>query len=169
MGKLMRSNKKYEEKDAIKNVINYVTRHNSRKSNEDLVGYGGHGVSDNDPEKMCAQMQAVENAYGIAKGKKKIFQTVYSMNQKEVAAMGNNNDAILQFASDCAEHYFRMGYQVVYAVHKNENNDNSGAYMHIHFAVCSVSFDEGKMYNESFRVNDANERMFDGYQLRYRA
>lgn len=168
MGKLMRSNKKYREKDAVKNVINYVTRHNSRKSDEDLIGYGGCGVSSDDPDKMCQQMQQVQSAYDLKEGKRQIFQTTYSMSREEVAAMGDNKETLLEYASDCAEHYFRMGHQVVYAVHKNQEGDGTGAYMHIHFAVCSVDYENGRMYNESFRVNDSNERMFDKYQKKYR-
>ena len=168
MGKLMRANSKYLEKNAVKNVINYVTRHNSRKSDEDLIGYGGYGVSNDDPDKMCQQMQQVQSTYGLQEGKRQIFQTTYSMSREEVAAMGDDEETLLAYASDCAEHYFRMGYQVVYAVHRNQEKDETGAYRHIHFAVCSVGYENGHKYNESFRVNDANERMFDNYQKKYR-
>ena len=81
-------------------------------------------------------------------------------------ALGWNVNAIMDLAQCLAEHYYRIGHVVAYAVHKSPNSDN-GSCVHIHFAVCAVNYMTGNLYHASKREIIATNLQFNMRQKEY--
>lgn len=140
--------KNYVNEEAVENLIHYITRSRINEQKEDLIGYGAVGICEYDPEAMIEQMKAIMELHGDMTGNRRMYHEFYVFTTEEILALGWNSSAILELARCMAEHYYRLGHVVVYAVHKNENSEN-GACVHIHFAVCGVSYMDGRLFQET--------------------
>lgn len=158
-----RRNGNYVNKDAIENVIRYITR---TRKNEDrgheLIDWGGMGVGCYaSPELVIEQFHYVQNAYGKADGRK-VYHEVLGFTEEEFDRMWRDYGLVYRIAMENASKYYSMGHQVVFAIHhapKDNGSRNSG--VHIHFVVNTVNFMNGKKWHTSFRQKYSREQGFN--------
>ena len=115
MGNLINISGKYSNRDAVDNVIQYITRtrDNEMRLNE-LRGLGGAGVGiDVGPQMMIDRFKHVQNCHGIGyRGGRRILHEVFSITDREFADMGCDMAAVNRLASELCLEYFRMGFQI---------------------------------------------------------
>ena len=158
MGKLIqRTRGTYVNDDAVENVIRYVTRTRPDEDRRnELIFFGGAGVSQ-ELEQMIVQFKYIQRTFrSNANLGKKIVHETFSFHQEEIQEL--DMDKLMKFAYRCAFHYYSLGYQVVYAMHYNENQD-----YHIHFAVNAVNYLNGKKWHSSMRDLAIRESIFNRY------
>lgn len=170
MGQLISKTKKgdFLNQDGVGNLIHYITRTRKDEKKNDLIGYGAVGLNMYDPNMMIMQIEQILQLREDMQAHKKMHHAFYNLTQAEVLALGWNGSTIMALAQDTAEHYYRMGYPVVYAIHQNEKSED-GACVHIHFAVCGVSFETGNLFQESRGELQATNRLFNMQQKEYEA
>lgn len=120
---LIMMNKSYHDTDALSDVIHYIYR----------VGYGycgGYGI---DPRYAAEQMQLVKTLWGKEQGRQ-IRHFILSFDQTESISY----ERAMQIGFDICRYY--SGYQSIYALHGDTSH------LHLHFAVNTVSYKDGKMY-----------------------
>lgn len=154
----------YTNDDAVEKVIRYITRtrKNEDRSNE-LIAWGGMGVGCYaTPELVIEQFRRVQDTYGMnVKGGRRIFHETLGIRDEEFERMWRDYNLVYQIAMKCAEQYYSMGHQVVFAVHhapKDNRGGNKG--VHIHFVVNTVNFITGRRWHTNFRQSDSREKMF---------
>ena len=82
----------------------------------DLIAYGGVGVTNNDPEQMVEDMLDVQAVYGQKKGRRMHHYT-YTVNREEYGKLGCCDEAVERLAKEMSkEAFFDHGFQVEYAV-----------------------------------------------------
>lgn len=155
----------YTNEDAVENVIRYVTRTRKNETRKDeLIAWGGYGIGwyGGDPELAIEQFKYVQDVYGInSRGGKRIFHEVLGIKDTEFALMWNDYGIVYQIAMDCAQKYYAMGHQVVFAIHhtlKDIPEANKG--LHIHFVVNAVNFRQGNKWHTSIRQSDSRQEEF---------
>ncbi len=158
----------YTNKDAVDNLIHYVTRtRRNEDRGDELVAWGGMGVGCyGGPELAITQIRYVQDCYGIeARGGRRMFHEVLCIRDEEFGWLAHSYGAAYQIGMGCAGYYYSMGFQVVFAVHhpKHKQPDSSIAnkWVHIHFAVNTINFRDGRKWHTSFRENYARERAFN--------
>lgn len=154
----------YVNSDAIENVIRYVTRTRVNESRADeLIAWGGCGVGCYAiPELAIEQFRYVQHTYGIqTRGGRKLYHETFNITADEFERLNRDYGVVYQIAAKCAEFYFSLGHQVVFAVHytKNEWTMNKG--LHIHFVINAVNFKTGKKWHTNFRESFCRERDFN--------
>ena len=126
-------NESYSEDRDIRNLITYIAGE-SKKSKE-IRYYGGRGVS-KEPQKAAKNIIQVQKHYGKA-DKRRIFHFV-------VAFPCDMDDAgLVKIVAENIAYMFSDRYQIFYGVHEDTEN------LHIHFAVNTVSFVDGKKLHQS--------------------
>lgn len=156
--RLLRVKGKYKNKDAVENVIRYITRTRVNESQEkasELVSYGGRGVSADSPENVIMEMEKVQEAYNKKSGRR-VYHEFYLLNDSDFESMGMDYETVQKFAHACAGYYYNRGYQVEYAVHKSHTY-----HIHIHFVYNSVSSVDGRKVKDYKGTLDAREKLFD--------
>lgn len=165
MGLLIEKNGKYCNKNAVENVVRYIIRErkNEDRRNE-LKGYGAFGVSEYlTPEVMIKQMNHVQEVYNIEKrGGRRIRHHYYLFNEMDNRFLSVHPEVAMRIAQECAQIYFNMDHQVVYAVHR----DAEGCF-HIHFCINAINFMNGLKYNETKRQLFTREKLFDEITRRH--
>ena len=159
MGNLINISGEYRNKDVVDNVIRYITRTRDNETRlDDLRGYGAAGVGSYvSPQVMISRFKAVQNSYGIEyRGGRRILHEVFSITDREFTDMGRDIAIVNRLASDLCLEYYRMGFQVVYAVHWDMEKK-----LHIHFAVNAVSYKTGKKINTFRKENWYRENRFN--------
>lgn len=154
----------YVNSDAVENVIRYVTRTRANESRADeLIVWGGCGVGCyTTPELVIEQFRCVQNTYGIqARGGRRLYHETFNITADEFEWLNRDYGVVCQIAAQCAEFYFSMGYQVIFAVHytKNERTVNKG--LHIHFVINAVNFKTGKKWHTNSRESFRRENDFN--------
>lgn len=148
----------YTNKDAVENVIRYVTR---TRKNEDrfseLVSFGGMGVTMlSGVEDVIAQFLYVQNVYNIEiRQGKRIYHEVFSLDEQAAFNIKYNMTILDAVAKECCKVYYSAGFQVVYAIHYDP-----GKKYHIHFIVNSINYKTGLKWHTNFRQNNGRERIF---------
>lgn len=156
--RLLRTKGKYKNKDAVENVIRYITRTRENENEEkasELISYGGRGVSADSPENAIMEMEKVQEAYNKKSGRR-IYHEFYLLKDSDFEAMGKNYEIVKKFAHTCAGYYYNHGYQVEYAVHESKKK-----HTHIHFAYNSVSSIDGRKVKDYKGTLDTREKLFD--------
>lgn len=154
----------YTNSNAVSNVIYYVTRTGKRADRADeLQGYGGCGIGIYDnSEDIIQQFLCVQNCYGIKnRGGRRMYHEVFCLDDEEFNGIGCSVTILNQIAMECAKIYFDLGHQVVYAIHHEIEKK-----WHIHFAVNSINFLNGKKWHTGMRESTGRERRFNEI-LRY--
>ena len=111
MGVLIRQNLKtgqalYTNEDAIEKSIKYNTRTGgSKEGMDDLIAYGGVGVTNNDPEQMVEDMLDVQAVYGQKKGRRMHHYT-YTVNREEYGKLGCCDEAVERLAKEMSKEAF---------------------------------------------------------------
>lgn len=137
----------YKTKESLYNVLQYIVR-----ESESL---GGCGISILSTDSIYYEFENVKKIWGKeADGKRQVKHFWVTFGRKEI-----NYKMLLQIAWTIAEYYGKR-YQVLYGVHTNTDN------LHIHYAINTVSFVDGKMlsewYNEFENLqNEINEIVRD--------
>lgn len=122
---LIMINKSYNDEEALHNVIGYICRGG--------YGYiGGYGV---DPRYAAEQMQLVKQLWGKEQGRQ-VRHFIVSFDRAEFVSY----EKIMQIGFDICRYYHK--YQSVYGLHGDTDH------LHLHFAVNTVSYKDGKMYAE---------------------
>lgn len=162
MGMLMQMREgNYTNKTAMENCIRYATRTRVNEERQDeLIGWGGMGVGCYTvPELAIQQFCGVQKVYG--KGGRKLHHEVFNLTSMEFERLGCNYDYVYQIAARCAEYYYFMGYQVVFAIHHARNAQKGNKGVHLHFVVNSVNFMTGGKWHTGMRESYVRERMFN--------
>ena len=124
MSVLKMMNKPYNDNMALRNVVTYVLD----------PGYGFIGGYAVDAYNAIAQMQYIKEIWYKNKGRR-IRHFILSFDRSEYIEI---DDALVLGYKICQ---YYQEYQSVYGVHTDTDN------LHIHFAVNTVSFIDGKMYS----------------------
>lgn len=122
---LIMMNKPYNDKEALNTVVHYVCR----------GGYGfcgGYGV---DPRYAAEQMLLVKKIWWKEQGRQ-VRHFILSFGKKESIGY----EKVMQLGFDICQYY--ADYQSVYGLHQDTGH------LHLHFAVNTVSYKNGKMYAE---------------------
>lgn len=151
----------YKNTDAVENVIYYITRSrkNETRANE-LIAVGTAGVVCNtSPEAYIRAFKMVQDYY--SKGNimgRRIVHEVYMLHDSELQLLDNSYKNIYKVALCIAQYYFQQGFQTVFAIH------NDGLrHIHIHFAINSVSYLDGKKYHSAVGELQKKKSIFDQY------
>lgn len=132
MAYLKMMNESYFNQDAVENVIYYITGHSL---------YTGSATTSIVPGECIFQMYQIKALYGKMGGRQ-IRHFILSFNSAyECIAFEELQLLGAQIAS-----YYDMTYQVIWAIHKSKNQ-----HWHIHFAVNTVSYIDGRMYREGYK------------------
>ena len=120
---LIMMNKPYNDGEALETVVHYVLRAGS--------GYcGGYGVDLNYP---VQQMQQVKDLWGKDHGRR-VRHFILSFKRSESIGY----DQAMKLGFEICRYY--ADYQSVYGLHYDTGH------LHLHFAVNTVSYRDGKMY-----------------------
>lgn len=154
----------YTNEDAVENVIRYITRTRKNEDRADeLIAWGAMGAACYDtPELVIEQFRYVQGVYGMRERGRRIYHEVLGFREEEFERMWRDYGLVYQVAVECAEKYYSMGHQVVFAIHhapKDGEGVNKG--IHIHFAVNTVNFLNGKKWHSYFREGFNRERDFN--------
>ena len=122
---LIMMNKPYDDEEALPAVVNYVSRGG-------YGYYGGYGV---DPRYAVEQMQAVQRIWGKEQGRQ-IRHFILSFHQSEAV----HYEQAMKLGFEICRYY--ANFQSVYGLHHDTDH------LHLHFAVNTVSYLDGKMYAE---------------------
>ena len=118
-------NKPYNDDEALRTVVNYVKR----------VGYGFYGGYAVNPRYAFEEMQLVKDLWGKDHGRR-VRHFILSFSKSE--QISYEEAMRLGFFICC---YYR-NYQSVYGLHEDARHP------HLHFAVNTVAYTDGKMYAE---------------------
>lgn len=156
---------KYINSDAVEKTIRYITRTRSMEDRADeLIAWGGMGIGTyQTPELVIKQFCRLQTVYGIAaRGGSRVFHEVLEIKEDEFVKLGYDYARIWETAMSCANQYYEMGYQVIFAIHHTKGNcygGNKG--IHIHFVVNTISFLTGNKWHTNFKINYQREQLFN--------
>ena len=160
----------YTNKNAVENVIRYVTR---TRLNEDrykeLIDWGSFNTyiyDDNwnkNPEMVIKQFIDVQNFYEIKKRRGlRIHHETFNLLDEEYEAITDVDPLLTSLMISCCRYYDDLGFQVLYAVH---NSKNKG--VHIHFVVNGISYRTGCKWHSWGHEDRMRENVFNGFLQDY--
>ena len=136
----------YTNPSAITNNIGYITRtrKNEDRKNE-LLCYGTRGVSYN-PVEAIQQFKIVQQRYREPNYiGSRVFHETLHLNESDLALLNYDQTHIYNYAESCAYYYYSLGFQIVFAVHWDQEKK-----YHIHFVGNAVSFVNGLKWKRSY-------------------
>ncbi len=154
----------YENSDAIEKVIRYVTRTRVNENRADeLISWGGRGAGCYaTPELVIEQFHYIQSTYGIqARGGRRLFHETFNITAEEFDQLNRDYGIVCRIAAECAEFYFSLGHQVVFAVHYSENRRTVNKGLHIHFVINAINYRTGKKWHTHFNESFRRERDFN--------
>ena len=141
-------------------LIHYITRTDKRLDREnELISYGGHGVSISKPiETVIEEFNAVYSWYKPPRNgcNRHVFHEYVTLS-KEYADLMSEMD-LDELGYQLSSHYWNRGFQVVYGVHRP---DQETGHFHIHFAVNAVSRRTGKKWRADGEENQCRCDLFN--------
>ena len=149
----------YGNKDAVSNVIHYITRTRKDETRQDsLISYGGCGVACyGNPDFMVQQMNYVQNVYDIEhRLGRRLYHEIFLISDEDFMRLKFNCGAVHEFAMRCSAFYFSKGFQVVFAIHWQPDKR-----LHIHFCVNSVSYIDGEKWHTTKQETKEREKLFN--------
>ena len=156
---------KYINSDAVEKTIRYITRTRSMEDRADeLIAWGGMGIATyQTPELVIKQFCRLQTVYGIAaRGGSRVFHEVLEIKEDEFVKLGYDYARVWETAMSCANQYYEMGYQVIFAIHHAKDNCHGGNKgVHIHFVVNTISFLTGNKWHTNMRRNHTREQNFN--------
>ena len=157
MGYIIIPKGKYSNKDAVDNVLHYVTRTRVDDDGKDIYFTYACGTNYNDGiDRAIEQFKITENIYNIdARGGRRIFHEIFTLSPLEGSDAPYEVilEALKYVTINACEEYFRRGFQVVAAIH---NKDSFAPRLHIHFAINAINFIDG--YKWKTRRSDIKDR-----------
>lgn len=153
-------NRNYTNADAVENLIRYVTRTRENESRgRDLIAYGAVGADYSySIENLIQQFRFVQYIYGInSRGGRRMYHEVFNLKDCEKERLANDPEMLWQVGRECCQAYYYMGHQAVFAIHWEPEKR-----CHIHFAVNSINFRNGRKWHTTIaeikqREGDFNE------------
>lgn len=149
---------KYENTDAVENVLRYImrVREHEYKANE-LLAYGGVGVPlYATPELMIQEFLYVQRLFHInSRNGRRMYHEVLNLMDKEYEGLGSSIQNLYRYALNCCMVYYEQGHQVVFAIHWERSKR-----LHIHFAVNTINFITGKKWHTSLNEFGDRQRVF---------
>lgn len=164
----------FQNKDAYENLVKYICREG--KDNRDFITSVGYGV-DND-QSLSDQIDMINMIQGIynieSRGGRRAAHMQYSITEEEFGRYGCNMELVTEAFGEMGREIFKEGYQVVAGSHftkpKGEGEENSGSFVHVHFAVSSINYENGKKYHktkaEMLQLQEKFDHIQDVYQSR---
>lgn len=146
------TNGDYKNKDALSNVIHYIT--NPVKTRHYI---GAMGVNPYDSEKMIEQMNLVKKVFQKECGHRNVRHFIVSFDKKD-----HIKPEEARWIADDVARFYSDRYQICYGVHLDTDD------LHIHFALNTVSFIDGKLFSEGPRELEELKRHVHEAVLRYR-
>ena len=153
----------YTNKKAVNNVINDIMRSRTNEENSsDLIGYGAFGCGINIPaEDLINEFLCIQKVYNIeGRSGRRIHHEIFSLSEDEALHLNYNLSVMMDFARECAGWYYRQGFQVIYALHKQGK-------FHIHFAVNSINYINGMKFHTTKKEKADREILFNQILNRY--
>lgn len=158
MRNLYKSNN-YTNKEAVKNLIRYITRTRSNENRAgDLVCYGAAGAGYYySPEDIIQQFLYVQHGYKIESRKgKRMYHEVFNFLDYEVSLFRGDWLQLWIIGMRCCQVYYQIGFQSVFALHYEP-----GKRFHYHFAVNSINFLDGRKWHTTFEEVRQRESIFN--------
>lgn len=157
MAVLINKNNKndYQNYDAIKKVVRYVTRNNG-SDRSDLIGYGGAGVIlHKGINNLIYSMELPQNIWNIGQiiGPR-LYHYVLDLTLEETQLFRNDKSKMCQYADMCSNVFLERGYQCIYGIHIKPNNS-----IHIHFVISALNYSDGLKFSRE--TNDFH--LFEAY------
>lgn len=149
----------YSNKNAVENVIRYVTRSRANEDRVDsLISYGGSGVNHfGTSEEMINQFLHVQRVHNIdRRGGRRLYHEVFNLTDEDFKRLCFDLDQVNIFAQRICNVYYQMGHQVVYAIHYEPEE-----YLHIHFVVNTINFRTGRKWHEYKASTAYREKVFN--------
>ena len=136
----------YENPDAVEKVIYYITRTNldPARGKEPPLYVNSFGTPPNDVGEMILNFYTIKKIYNKPGGRQ-LYHMIMGFDENEEQLLYQSGK-LYEFADQIAYFFFVRGFQIVYAIHRNEMN------LHIHFAMNSVNYYDGLKYQISFGV-----------------
>lgn len=133
----------YTNKRAMENVILDITRQRpdeSEDSKRQLIYIGSMGTRDSfNAYDLINDFKLVQDFYDIeGRGGRRVYHEVLWFEPEERIKMDGQKLVDIGYA--CCKEYFDSGFQSVFAIHFKDDR------IHIHFAVNTVSFVDGKKF-----------------------
>lgn len=146
MALLMVSHGGYKNQGSIANGIRYITRTRTNEDRKtDLLAYGAVGAS-HLPEAAIEQFKIVQKKFRVPGNiGKYIFHETLQLNEGDLILLNNDARHIVAYANRCAYYYYHLGFQVVFAVHWDQDKK-----YHIHFVGNAVSYIDGHKWQGSY-------------------
>lgn len=128
-------NEAYCNPDAVDNVILYITQAKQNPNARDVM-YIGSATCFIEPDECIKQMKYIKMIWGKTKGRQIRHFILSFSHQNEYISP----EELIQLGKEIAI-YYELYYQTIWAIHTRPN-------YHIHFAVNTVSYQDGRMYRE---------------------
>lgn len=158
-------NRNYSNPDAVEFLIRYVTRTRKNESREsDLINYGAVGTDYfHSPDVMIQQFEYVQNIYGINNRRgRRMYHEVLNLYDWEAERLEGASEWLWRVGMECCEFYYMMGHQAVFAVHWEQEKR-----CHIHFAVNTINFRDGRKWHSSLPEIKQREEIFNEILRKY--
>lgn len=156
---------KYTNIDAVENVVRYITRTRRTEDRADeLVAWGGLGIGCyQTPELVVEQFCRLQNLHNMATRKgSRVFHEVLGITEEEFGRLEYDYGSVYQIAMKCAQYYYAMGHQVIFAIHHAKGNSQAGNKgLHIHFVVNTINFVTGNKWHTNMRENFQRQERFN--------
>lgn len=159
----------YKNNNALENVLRYIWRIRERETRDnELLGYGGYGIPLYvDKVATITAFLKVQDMYNInSRGGRRMNHEVLNFSVKEMEELNYDINVLDSIAKECAEVYFKTGFQVAYAIHYDPGKNS----YHIHFAINAINYVNRKKFHRSledraYRENSFNEiiNLYKGY------
>lgn len=159
--------KRYFNEDAHARLIRYVTRTNGMPK-DGLAAWGGLGVAEFMGvaaviDQFCEVQKTHTRQGGFGR---RADHEVYSFSRDEERLIRENRLDVDGIARAMAYDFYERDHcQVVYGVHKPDNNDS---HLHVHFVINSVDYATGNKRRENRRQTRERQERF-GRIVRERA
>lgn len=152
-------NRNYSNEDAVENLLHYVTRTRENEDRkDDLINYGAvgadyiHSVDD-----MIQQFRYIQYIHGInTRCGRRMYHEVFNLKDCELERLAYAPEILWQIGMECCQVYYQMGHQAVFGVHWEPEKR-----CHIHFAVNSINFIDGRKWHTSMPEIKGREAVFN--------
>ena len=115
------------------------------------------------PAAMIFQMCMVQEKYRISvRGGRRVYHEFFLISNEEFYQLNRNIEYIKRIAAECSSVYYNMGFQVVYAIHRDKEKK-----LHIHFCVNTINFYTGMKWHSSHKDLHEREMIFNTILNRY--
>lgn len=91
-----------------------------------------------------------------------MYHEVLNLKDCELERLGNDPEILWKVGMECCQVYYRMGHQAVFAVHWEPEKR-----CHIHFAVNSINFVDGRKWHSSLPEIKQREAIFNEILRKY--